>query len=62
MTAPKHVEIRSRWTAKRGRKVLDLSIKQIHRADRAVTVIDAEGARRIVPWRELKRYWKPVGR
>lgn len=60
MSAPADVVIGSVWVPKRNRQSLPtVTVRQIHRADRAVTLESPDG-RFTRPWKELRAYWKPV--
>ena len=60
MNAP--ATIGEQWTPKRGhRDAGQLTIRMIHRADRAVTVYTSAGDRRTITWRDLRRVWRKVG-
>lgn len=62
MTAPgcpAGVAMGAVWTAKRGRRVPDVEIRNIYRPDRAVLVYDAHG-RSVVRWSDLRKNWRPL--
>ena len=48
------------WVPKRGRRHLTpIIVRNVHRADRSVLVVDEAGRRREVPVRDLRRDYKP---
>lgn len=57
------ITIGEHWLRKRGRRHLPerLTVRQIHRADRLAEVRDETGARRSMPFTELRRNYRRAG-
>jgi hypothetical protein len=58
MTLPAGIEIGAVLVAKRGRRVPEVTVRMIHRPDHSCSVITADGQRKVIHWREIRKNYR----